>query len=92
MKHRFALDLVLDIHHEGVNNVFLRLEVIVDGALADVGRGSDLIDGGRLDAARSEDPDRCLDDPLAVGLFIDLSPGKKIPGAQEMASGSGALR
>jgi hypothetical protein len=45
--HRLVLDLLFDIHHEGDNNVFLRLEVIVHGAFANVGRGGE--SGGDLE-------------------------------------------
>lgn len=57
-----SLHAALEIDHERDNNVFLGLEVVVDGSFAYIGCDRDLVDGDRLDALLRKQSDGCVYD------------------------------
>ena len=70
------LDLALDVHHERDDDVLLGAEVVVDGALPDVGGQGDVVDRAALDAVPGEQGEAGGDDPVAGVLLLAGPPGQ----------------
>src|SRR5262249_50721256 len=65
----------LEVNHEGDDDIFLGLEVVVDGALADIGSGGDLVDGDRFDAMLGKQSDGRSYDLRSYGGLLPLPSG-----------------
>ncbi len=83
-------EVVLGLGEDGEGDLVLVGEVAEEGALRDVDRGGDLVDGGAGEALPEEEPVRGLDEGVPGALLLPRAqPGLRRGGGRGGPSGHG---